>query len=304
MQALKDTIAAINAQTVQLLSPLNSTSTNTLNTKSAVDSTKSAVDQAKAAVDAAASLQNSANALQATTNTLLDQIKSLNDTSKAQLQLLTGQYSASPSFYVTGEKTIVTPGPTFGNNQSVSDLLISNTIVTALSKIVANTGATAFNTFALAKGTSNAAQFERYRGIFASGGWIDGPSHASGGVNINAEGGEYMVNKFAAASLRPFMEDINRGRLPVLPLPAGNDNGGLGEIIAEIRALRNDNAALQAEVADLKRVIADGANGTILAVREAGEGVEGSVEDSVGRLSSEMRRASDRPVQPGTKRAA
>jgi hypothetical protein len=53
---------------------------------------------------------------------------------------------------------------------------------------------------------------------YATGGWIDGQSHASGGVpismngnnNIEAEGGEFIINKRSAAKNAGLIEDINR----------------------------------------------------------------------------------------------
>ena len=48
------------------------------------------------------------------------------------------------------------------------------------------------------------------------GGPIIGPAHEGGGVNINAEGGEFVVNKDAAASIgSKNLETINKGSLPV-----------------------------------------------------------------------------------------
>ena len=52
------------------------------------------------------------------------------------------------------------------------------------------------------------------------GGVIDGPRHASGGVLVNAEGGEYVVNRHDTARFRGALDQMNFGH----SLPASNDN--------------------------------------------------------------------------------
>lgn len=47
---------------------------------------------------------------------------------------------------------------------------------------------------------------------FGSGGVVKGKSHSQGGVLINAEGGEYIVNKEATSRYLPVLEDINNGQ--------------------------------------------------------------------------------------------
>ena len=46
----------------------------------------------------------------------------------------------------------------------------------------------------------------------ALGGLISGPLHSAGGVNINAEGGEFVVNRRSAAENYALLDSINRGR--------------------------------------------------------------------------------------------
>ncbi|WP_246057388.1 hypothetical protein [Leptospira gomenensis] len=48
--------------------------------------------------------------------------------------------------------------------------------------------------------------------VFRYGGPINGPAHEQGGVNINAEGGEYMINKRATARHYDTLKAINEGR--------------------------------------------------------------------------------------------
>jgi hypothetical protein len=45
--------------------------------------------------------------------------------------------------------------------------------------------------------------------IAAEGGLLDGKSHASGGVNVNAEGGEFVTNKAATRAFLPLLDSIN-----------------------------------------------------------------------------------------------
>jgi Ca2+-binding EF-hand superfamily protein len=132
---------------------------------------------------------------------------------------------------------------TFGGNFTVS-----NNMLTALNKIVANTYAIATNTVHAnnrAFSTGNSNPVPSIGGTFAEGGWVNGPgTGTSDSINAMLSNGEFVVRADAAAALRPFMEDINRGRLPVMPVPyAGNDNSAL---VAEIRGLR-------AEVAEFRR---------------------------------------------------
>jgi len=45
---------------------------------------------------------------------------------------------------------------------------------------------------------------------FGMGGMIDGPSHNGGGVDINAEGGEVIINKKSSAAFLPILDSINQ----------------------------------------------------------------------------------------------
>jgi hypothetical protein len=48
---------------------------------------------------------------------------------------------------------------------------------------------------------------------FEKGGWIEGKSHKEGGVPIEAEGGEYMINKHNAQNAPMLLEAINNGMI-------------------------------------------------------------------------------------------
>lgn len=47
--------------------------------------------------------------------------------------------------------------------------------------------------------------------VFEAGGMITGPSHKSGGVDINAQGGEFVVNKVSTQKNLGLLQDINNG---------------------------------------------------------------------------------------------
>jgi len=50
-------------------------------------------------------------------------------------------------------------------------------------------------------------------GEYAEGGWVEGNSHADNGVNIEAEGGEFIVRKDFAPQAAELLEQINSGRI-------------------------------------------------------------------------------------------
>ena len=75
----------------------------------------------------------------------------------------------------------------------------------------------------------------------AFGGWLQGRSHAQGGIDINAEGGEFMVNKRSMANpvLSAIVEKINDfGNKQVMAL--GGFVGGQSGQLSALRALPND----------------------------------------------------------------
>jgi|GEM_PF-5075434 len=90
-----------------------------------------------------------------------------------------------------------------------------------------------FNLIAAASvGVMTSALFEELVPKFEYGGMIDyGYSHAAGGAVVNAERGEYIVNKRATAENIELLEAINAGREIVIP-----ENGnGFALLAAEIR---------------------------------------------------------------------
>ena len=93
-------------------------------------------------------------------------------------------------------------------------IAISETIINTARGIMATIGQTGFfgTPLALIVGAMGAAQLAIISNQeFASGGMLKGRSHSKGGVNINAEGGEAVLNKRSMANpvLRSMASDIN-----------------------------------------------------------------------------------------------
>ena len=62
---------------------------------------------------------------------------------------------------------------------------------------------------------------------FATGGFINGPSHSMGGVPIEAEGGEYIIRRSAVQQYgKEFFDSLNRGQSAVSGVPM-YQNGGM-----------------------------------------------------------------------------
>jgi hypothetical protein len=57
---------------------------------------------------------------------------------------------------------------------------------------------------------------------FGRGGWIDGEPHTRGGVDINAEGGEFVTRKSQAGTFRRELEAMNTSRASFLKLIENN----------------------------------------------------------------------------------
>lgn len=85
---------------------------------------------------------------------------------------------------------------------------------------------------------SESSGFSRNKNPMALGGWIGGSSHQNGGVNINAEGGEYIVNKRTMSSgLGPLVIAANNyGNAPQNGMP-GMDPNAIAQVV--IQSIRN-----------------------------------------------------------------
>lgn len=72
---------------------------------------------------------------------------------------------------------------------------------------------------------------------FEQGGYVYGPRHSSGGVMIEAEGGEYVMNRGAVAAFGPQIEAMNQiGRTAAAPMLAVGDQ--YSSMLAAMEAIR------------------------------------------------------------------
>lgn len=269
--ALRDAITAIQATTTAV--NVNTSSVDTGNTlatqqKNILDLIKAANDTSNALVSAQNSLITTGNALTTTanaihtstnalitsSNAILTQLQALNTTSLQQLDLLNAQLSSgtiSPPPGVTrtssGGGQITTPGLlAFGGDPGAT---INNTMLVALNKIVLNTWATATNTgqhLNLARGVSFGAP--RF-GVFADGGLAP--------ANTRAIYGEHHPQG-------PFTMNVDRPTYFSPGFPS-NDNGG---VVAELRALREQNHRMALQINNLLSVIADIGRANVVATQE------------------------------------
>lgn len=74
---------------------------------------------------------------------------------------------------------------------------------------------------ALGAGGGPTAGFGEFAIAVADGGMLDGPSHAEGGVPIEAEGGEFVVNKRSSTKYRRLLDSINSDKLGGVVPPGG-----------------------------------------------------------------------------------
>jgi hypothetical protein len=135
------------------------------------------------------------NTIEGQQKALLDSLKALGETSRDHLAIIRDANTQQATIFFSASGGTVN---------------VQNNMLTALNKIVANTYATAYNTFTLAERTSVAtSQGARFLGTYATGGWIEGERHSRGGTMINAEEGEFMVRRSVAQS-NPWLDQFNR----------------------------------------------------------------------------------------------
>ena len=110
--------------------------------------------------------------------------------------------------------------------------------------------------------TSTPASFQIGQSIaqYATGGYVDGPSHANGGRIIEVEGGEYIVNKRDTAQFRAQLDEMNF----MHRAPSDNDNGVLVERINALLAELRKNTRVSAAGAEHVREGLDGIAGTMV----------------------------------------
>jgi hypothetical protein len=265
---------------------INATTTGTYNQIIAVGNNVNAVQSAVAAVQTAVANVNAAIG----TGTAGSSLQSLNTTAKDQLTLLNTHLTAGnvPGVGSTGINPDGSRGGNTSDTQPKWELGVNNILLLGINKIVYNTAAIAHNT----RYTGGLDRGPNSReGLLAAGGWIGGNLHSQGGTHIEAERGEFMVNRFAADALRPYMADINRGRLPVIPAFGGaaNDNGQWSAVLAELRHLRASNERLERIVAASSTNAATAIVGSVKQVTETVEKGSKNTADAISMAAREKK---------------
>jgi hypothetical protein len=203
-------------------------------------------------------------------------------------------------------------GPTGATGPSGDQNHIQYNMLAALNKIVANTAATAENV------GSGIVSGTRYRGNFATGGWINGPgTGTSDSIPAMLSNGEFVVNAMAAERNRGLLERINSGfgiadEIARMgggdALPRGwNDNASTPapRVVPVVASGGQDFAAVVAELREVKaelreikkgqenntRVTADGSNTTVRTLAAVAEQVAGSIDQGSEKLAREKRMA-------------
>jgi hypothetical protein len=244
-------------------------------------------DSTRVSVDANSNLTRSGN-------TLLDAIRALQGTATSQLQLLNAGINPSANAVI-----ITYIKENAGTTGAVTDhIAFGDQMLTALYKIVINTWAIAGNTRALYAGTAGGTARD---GTFALGGWIRGGTPGVDSVRIIAQQDEFMVNANATRALTQqfgagVMDIINTGRLPfndngrplnvVAPVFRG---GGNADIVAELRANREELKSVKAELAKLQQIVAAGDNMNARATMQSGGDVVDAVKTDTQKTTEQMR---------------
>jgi hypothetical protein len=139
---------------------------------------------------------------------------------RKQLQLATAKMSAASGIIqiLTQPSTLPSPADWIVKGLNVAALLIATK--TNIDKI----NGTQFQ----GGGTTGGGGIMTKQGM-AEGGYIDGPRHSQGGVNINAEGGEAVITRGAVSMFGPMLSMMNQM------------GGGVGFNMGNIQGIRNDN---------------------------------------------------------------
>lgn len=82
-------------------------------------------------------------------------------------------------------------------------------------------------------------------GTVGAGGFLSGPLHGSGGIPIEAEGGEWIFSREKTRQFRPLFEAIQNDKLKALPSGEGLGGAALQGLTTELKALRKDMSQLQ-----------------------------------------------------------
>jgi hypothetical protein len=237
-----------------------------------------------ARIDTNNTLTGAGNALTGTGNTTLAAIQGLQATAADQLTLL--RNALAPTTVVTGPTITSTGAPAIGTPA----IQTQNQLVAGINKIVYNTAVIAHNTSLIVPQTGGSGP-GHIDGVFAQGGWVRGGIPGRDSVHIMAMQDEFMVNRNATRSLTQqfgpgVMDIINTGRLPfndnrpvnvAAPVFRGGGGNSNAELLAEVRALRNEVEQLRKENNMGNAAIA---NTTSNGLKEHGEKLGGKIEAS------------------------
>jgi len=136
----------------------------------------------------------------------------------------------------------------------------------------------------------------------ASGGYLAGPSHAQGGIPIEAEGGEYVIRKSAVDSLGiPYLNYLNEeGGLPFMRF-------GMGEFLKQdqevgMAEVNSSDGELKTLIRELIQAIKDGDKDIAEAIEELEINPDINVyTDLEGEVKAQLY-AYDEKIKEGNKR--
>jgi hypothetical protein len=228
------------------------------------------------------------------TNSLLDAIRGLQSTANAQLGLLnSGINPAANAVTLTFTDTGAGTSGAHTNHIAFGDQML-----TALYKIVINTWAIAGNTRALYAGTSGGTARD---GTFAAGGLITGPgTGTSDSIRAMLSNREFVIQNAAVEKFGVgFFEQLNAG---IMPRAIGNDNsvrsfaapnvspirGGNSEIVAELRANRQEMAAMRKEIEQLRK---ENNSGNVAIINENSRGLANQTDKLGDKIENSGKRS-------------
>ncbi|GEL44229.1 hypothetical protein MEX01_48200 [Methylorubrum extorquens] len=275
-----DKLELVRAQSATTAGNTGTTAGNTGQTKASVDAGNSIAEQQasilasqKVVLEAIEYFSQSQEQVLLSLQSIQDgsagTLRAINEVSglqRSQLEALNNQFAFSPFNAPNGVR-------------------LDNNLVTALNKIVFNTANTVIGQKAGASYT------------FARGGYVAGPgTGTSDSIDARLSNGEFIVTAEATRRYgRSMLDAMNDNRLsaPMMPVPVPVSGGeGNAAMVAELRAVRAELAALRGEVRENTGVAEQGHIGTIGAVKRNTVAVqEGNAETSRQALARKPKAA-------------
>ena len=150
---------------------------------------------------------------EAETNDILESLNMRKDAELANKELTDAQRLQIEERYAQQEAQIKTRAWEAEKQAAIAQAIINGAL--AITKTFAELGFVAGAPLAIAQGIATAAQIAIIENTqppkFEKGGVVGGQLHSSGGTLIEAERGEYVVNRHAAAEYLPVLKAINEG---------------------------------------------------------------------------------------------